>query len=282
MKNNRIAPAIELQGVSYAAAAAAGETKTLLQEVNMRLPKGQWLAVIGANGSGKSTLAKLMAKLYPPTTGTVMYGDRSAAGCSPFVQVIFQNPDVQMIGETVYDDVCFGLDNYGFPFGEIHRLAMDALEKVGLAAMADASPAVLSGGQKQLLQAAGCLAVQPEVLIFDEAASMLDPMSRQRLLQSARRLHAEGATIIWITQLLDELEASERIIALESGAVVFDGSKEMFFYPEHGEADSVCERLGFAPPYAVRVALELMKRGRRLDPLPFSIEEVGEAVAAWK
>lgn len=281
MENKMKASSIDLQGVSYAAA-AAGETKTLLQETDMHISRGQWLAIVGANGSGKSTLAKLMAKLYPATTGTVVYSNQLEASYRPFVQIIFQNPDVQMMGETIYEDVRFGLDNYGFPSGEIHGLAMNALDKVGLTALADASPAVLSGGQKQLLQAAGCLAVQPEVLIFDEAASMLDPMSRQRLLQAARSLHGEGTTIVWITQLLDELEASERIVALESGAIVFDGSRETFFYPRPGEVGSACERLGFSPPYAVQIALELMKRGRRLHPLPFSIEELGKAVSAWE
>ncbi|MBW7473154.1 ATP-binding cassette domain-containing protein [Paenibacillus oenotherae] len=281
MKNKTEALAVALRGVSYAIDAEGG-TRTLLHEMNMSIPQGQWLAVVGSNGSGKSTLAKLMAKLYSATTGMVVHGDAAAGGCRPYVGIIFQNPDVGMIGETVYEDVRFGLDNYGFRPEEAGRLAMDALERVGLAPLADMPAAQLSGGQKQLLQAAGCLAVQPEVLIFDEATSMLDLMSRQHLLHAARKLHGAGTTVIWITQLLDEVAASDRVVALQAGEMVFDGSKEAFLYPQNGEEASVCESLGFMPPFVVQVARKLMERGMQLHPLPTSVEELGRAVGQWR
>lgn len=236
-------PAIELKQLSCSIPVPDG-IKRLLRGIELTVAPGEWLGIAGTNGSGKSTLAKAMARLIPPASGEVLYrcdrihtagpAQETEAGTKPFVQMIFQNPDTQMLGETVYEDVCFGLDNYGFPVADRHRLAMDALERTGLAALADSPARFLSGGQKQLLHVAGCLAVQPDVLIFDEATAMLDPLSRQRLLQTVRQLHSAGTTVVWITQLMDELSECGRIVAMDEGRIVFDGSKEAFFYGEGG------------------------------------------------
>lgn len=283
---NKSVTVIQLNRVSFAIPTPDG-IKTLIRELNLSVSRGEWLGIAGANGSGKSTLAKLIAKLAPVSAGEVIHHRNEGlvppgdfVPRKPFVQMIFQNPDAQMIGETVYEDVCFGLDNYGFEPAEKERLAMHALDTTGLAALVESPAHSLSGGQKQLLHAAGCLAVQPEVLVFDEATAMLDPMSRQQLLRTVRRLNQQGTTIVWITQLMDELAECDRIVALDAGRIVYDGSKEGFFYASAMESAPICEQLGFFPPYAVQVAQELMRQGVRLTPPPLTIEQLGKAVDA--
>ncbi|MCZ8514207.1 ATP-binding cassette domain-containing protein [Paenibacillus filicis] len=272
---NTISPLLRLDGVTVRLSAMEGPV-LLLEDITLDLHQGEWLAIVGPNGSGKSTLAKVIAGLCPPTEGTVMTDVQGRE--SAFVQMIFQNPDTHLFGETVYDEVCFGLENRGIPGEQIRERAMAALREVGLEHKADAAVASLSGGQKQLLAAAGCLAVRPDVLLFDEATSMLDPLSRDCLLHTARRLQQSGMTIVWITQLLEELAYADRAIALENGAQVYEGSPERFFY--EGPDASMCERLGFQPPFTVAVARGLLLRGLRLEPLPLTPEDLAKAVSS--
>jgi energy-coupling factor transport system ATP-binding protein len=282
MNFNTEDPGILLDRVSYSVATLNG-FKSIITNLDLSIYRGEWLAIVGTNGSGKSTLAKLITKLYSPASGQVIHQatvipEKNGVNY-PFIQMIFQNPETQMIGETVYEDVCFGLDNYGVHPSDQPGLAMEALEKVGLAAFKEYATLSLSGGQKQLLHVAGSLAVKPEVLVFDEATSMLDPLSRQQLLQTARKLHKEGTTILWVTQLLDELAECDRIIGLESGSIVFNGSKEKFFYGDKEELSSSCEQMGFPAPYIIQVSKELIHRGVQLNTLPFTAQQLGKAVS---
>lgn len=202
--------------------------KTVLHDIHIEIHSREWVTFVGTNGSGKSTLAKVLAGLHPVSEGSLTTSYHG----NPAVQLVFQNPDTSIIGETVYEDVCFGLVNYGVIEPALEQLAMKALSKVGLTSLAHTPASSLSGGQKQLLAIAGCLAVSPSVYIFDETTSMLDPMSRKTILDLAHQLHADGSTIIWITQLLDELTGTDRVIALEEGRVAFDGSSRDFFMGE--------------------------------------------------
>lgn len=257
--------------------------KSVLHDLNIEIHAKEWVTLVGTNGSGKSTLAKILAGLHPITEGSFA----TAFSGNPAVQLVFQNPDTAIIGDTVYEDVCFGLMNYGVSESALESIAMRALSKVGLAPLAHSAASSLSGGQKQLLAIAGCLAVSPSVYIFDEATSMLDPLARQTILDLAHQLHAEGSTVIWITQLLDELTGKARVIALEDGRVAYDGSSHDFFYgtaidPAHNSlpesALSPCERLGFTSPYVVQVARRLIRQGYELKSKPLSPEELSHAV----
>jgi energy-coupling factor transport system ATP-binding protein len=252
--------------------------KTVLQDIDLHITQGEWLTIVGTNGSGKSTLAKIIAGLYPISSGKITCQSLE----KPISQLIFQNPDTQIIGETVYEDVCFGMFNMGVKPEFIPRRAMDALGKVGLSHFLHASTSQLSGGQKQLLAIAGCLAVNPPLLIFDEASSMLDPMSRQALLQVVQELHQEGKTIVWITQLLDELAWSDRVAAIDQGTLEFIGTKQDFFYRSVPSQPSCCEKLGFIPPFTIQTAQALITRGYQLEPLPVSPIEFSKAVSALR
>ncbi|WP_028549742.1 ATP-binding cassette domain-containing protein [Paenibacillus sp. UNC451MF] len=258
-------------------------SKMLLHDIHLHIHSKEWVTIVGTNGSGKSTLAKVIAGLHPITEGSMT----SSIPGNPAAQLVFQNPDTSIIGETVYEDVCFGLVNYGVSEPALEQIAMKALGRVGLASLAHTPASSLSGGQKQLLAIAGCLAVSPSLYIFDEATSMLDPLSRKTILELAHQLHVEGSTVIWITQLLDELTGSDRVIALESGRVAFDGSSREFFYGTAADymvnslsdaGMTPCESLGFTPPYVVAVAQRLIRQGCVLKTKPLSPEELSHVV----
>ncbi|WP_165842212.1 energy-coupling factor ABC transporter ATP-binding protein [Paenibacillus xerothermodurans] len=304
---------IELEHVSFAYPSGGGDTD-VVTDINLSIQRGEWVTIVGSNGSGKSTLAKLIAKLFTATRGAVSYHMQER----PPIQLIFQNPDAQIIGETVYEDLCFGMENYGISREIMRERALEALSKVGLAAHADAPVSQLSGGQKQLLCIAACLVLQPAVVLFDEATSMLDPLARTKIAAVAQQLHREGKTVIWITQWLDELAYADRVVALHNGGIVFDGSTKEFFYGSISDSDwaertdrsyaggldiaaaetsspndstefhhlprdgwsSCCERLGFVPPYSVQTARALLQQGFQLDPLPVSTTQLGQAVRA--
>lgn len=254
--------------------AASGASRPALDNVSFAVRRGEWLAIVGTNGSGKSTLAKIIAGLLAPSAGTVAI----RASEQPLVRMIFQNPDTQIIGETIEDEMWLALACAGLAPQEMRRRAWEALEQVGLAQLGDASVARLSGGQKQLLAIAGSLAAKPAAYIFDEATSMLDPAAKENIVRIARQLHREGKTIVWITQLLDELAWADRVIALQAGSVAFEGSPQRFFYEQPDGCGSHCERVGLLLPYAVRVARGLLSRGHKLAKLPLSPEELGKAV----
>lgn len=266
---------IELQDVHVY---VTGRETPLLQSLNMAIRSGEWLAVTGRNGSGKSILGKLLAGLEGRYSGRIFRSSDSEGPLS--VQWVMQNPESQLIGETVWEEVCFGLENQGRAPGQIREKASAALKQTGLDGLEDRPVHTLSGGQKQLLALAGAIAMEPNVLVVDEVTSMLDPAARQRVLQVLEGFHRRGTAIVLITQLLEELAFAERVLAMGNGSVVYEGSKERFFYTGTGWEASVCEELGLEPPYTVRVAKELMKRGVAVQGNPITPEELERAVKA--
>lgn len=204
-------------------------THRALRDVSFSLEPGEWLAIVGRNGSGKSTMAKVIAGLLPISAGRVLSGE----GPHCKIRMIGQQPDAQIIGETVYEDVCFGLENDRVDAHMMREQAIKALSSVGLENHFEHPVSELSGGQKQLLAIASALAVKAELLVFDEATSMLDPTARQQVLTAAKQLHDNGTTIVWITQNMEELALATRVLAFEQGVCVFEGRPEIFFYGEH-------------------------------------------------
>ncbi|WP_051344268.1 ATP-binding cassette domain-containing protein [Alicyclobacillus herbarius] len=283
--------------------------KTVLHPLTLSVRAGEWLAVVGPNGSGKSTLARVLAGLLPLSSGqaeaifesrrwpltrantaksrrTKPGGQEPARKPSRFgapadgpqpptslrVQLVGQNPDAQLVGATVWEDVAFGLENMAVAPREIAVRVKEALQRVGISDLAHYAVASLSGGQKQLTAIAGALAVRPQIVVFDEATSMLDPSSRRRILEVAREVKASGTTVVWVTQWMDELAWVDRVLALAGGRVEFLGRPEDFFYAdgyrdEHaggsakGESLSPCRGMGFSPPPAVVVAEQMRAAG---------------------
>lgn len=267
---------IELREVSVF---LPGREEAVLHQVSGAIREGEWLTVAGRNGSGKSVLGRLLAGLDGRYSGEI---GRSAQGAS--VRLVMQNPEAQLIGETIKEDLRFGMECAGIPPEEMELRQQEALAATGLAGL-DACPVgSLSGGQKQLLALAGALAVRPSVLIADEATSMLDPEARRRLLKVLQSLQKRGMTVIHITQLLEEAEYAGRVWALEEGKLVFDGTPEVFFYGTAdwaaGECGSPCRAAGLLPPLSVAVAEQLKSKGLLQNCFPLTPQALERAVLA--
>jgi energy-coupling factor transport system ATP-binding protein len=251
--------------------------QTVLSGATVEIGKGEWLGVVGRVGSGKSTLLRVLAGLLPVSKGNLDYG--WAKGVN--IGVVLQNPEAQIVGETVGEDLIFGMETAAVDPVEMQDRARKVLADVGLQGFEERMVDRLSGGQKQLVAVAGCLASGAPVVVFDEATSMLDPQSREMVLRAVQRLHREGMTVIWATQRLEELAYADRVLALEEGKTVFAGTPRSFFYGTMDgnrtvsaeRVDSPCERLGFAAPYIVQVSREMLSLGVPLRELPLSMEE---------
>ena len=252
--------------------------KNAVDDVSMRVKKGEFLAILGHNGSGKSTLAKLFNALYVPGSGTVwvcgmdtkdddlVFDIRQHAG------MVFQNPDNQIVATVVEEDVAFGLENNGVPPKEIRVRIDDALRAVGMSQYAKKAPHMLSGGQKQRVALAGVLAMDPELLIFDEATSMLDPQGRREVLDTIRRLHREERrTIVMITHYVEEALDADRVYLLHHGRLIGQGTpQEILTDPK------LLYAAGLAAPAAVRAYYDLAERGIRLPRCPLTNAELVE------
>jgi energy-coupling factor transporter ATP-binding protein EcfA2 len=250
----------------------------LLKEISLRITAGEWISIVGKNGSGKSTLAQLLTGVLPIHSGFI---ERGFCGQEPMPYVMQQ--DVQWFGETPWEDIVFLLESRGEKSNLIPEIALSALQSVGLEFLRHCPFTELSGGQKQLSAIAGCLAAKTPLLLFDEAASMLDSTSRKQVMETAKYLHLRGSTVIWLTHQLDDLSFGERVIALEQGKICYDGSTTSFFYGKTEENRSShtktpCEVLGFVLPFPIQVARELEFQGVPLQSLPLTGEQLLEAV----
>ncbi|MCY0876236.1 MAG: ABC transporter ATP-binding protein [Firmicutes bacterium] len=249
--------------------------RTALQRLSMNVAAGQWLGVVGANGSGKSTLAQVAAGLLPLSAGAIRYAPNRVKA------LVMQQPGQQLIGETLREDLYFGMDNAGIPAADRESRLLQALARVGLAGYADRPISQLSGGQQQLGAIAGCIAVNATLLILDEPTSMLSAQARERVLQTIRALCDDGVAVLWITHRLEELAYADTVLALVDGTCAFTGGVSDFFY---GSGDSMtpetspCVSLGFSLPYVPSVVAELAKRGIFLATRPTSPETLASAI----
>ena len=206
-----------------------------LRGVDLQIYPGEYVAIIGANGSGKSTLARLLNALLLPTRGRVWAAGiptddaTRRAEIRRAAQMVFQQPDFQIVATTVEEDVAFGPENFGVPEDQLVPRVQAALEAVGMWEQRSRPPHMLSAGQKQRVAIAGALAVQPRALILDEATAMLDPAGRAAVLGILRQLHQQGTTMITITHEMDEAAEAERVIVLDHGEVILDGPPEAVF-----------------------------------------------------
>lgn len=238
------------------------QEQAALHDVTFNVPTGEWLAIIGHNGSGKSTLAKNIIGLLAPESGTVTVGgltlsEETVWAIREKVGIVFQNPDNQFVGATVADDVAFGLENRGMPRPEMIDRVNAALEAVGMTEFAKREPARLSGGQKQRVAIAGIIAQTPDVIILDEATSMLDPAGRLEILQLIRDLRQrQELTVLSITHDIDEAALAERVLLLNDGEIVETGTPAALF--AHGEE---LLPLGLDVPYPEKLKGALRRRG---------------------
>lgn len=219
-------PIIEVENVNF----SYRDDVLALEELSLTIEEGSFTCILGGNGSGKSTLAKLMNALLLPSSGTVRVAglstsdERNTLAVRSQVGMVFQNPDDQIVATIVADDVAFGPENLGVPTNELRERVSHALERVGLAGFEQRETTALSGGQKQRVAIAGALAMEPRILILDEASAMLDPRGQHELYKICRKLNAEGLTIVAITHSMDEAALADHVIILEEGHVAVSGT----------------------------------------------------------
>ncbi len=207
-----------------------------LTDISLAINKGEFVAVLGHNGSGKSTLAKLCNAILEPTKGTVSVKgivpdtEEKADEVRRIVGMVFQNPDNQIVATIVEDDVAFGPENLGIEPAEIRRRVDDALKCVNMYDFRHREPHKLSGGQKQRVAIAGVIAMQTECIVLDEPTAMLDPMGRDEVMQTVKRLNKEmGITVVLVTHFMDEAVQADRVVVIDGGRMVMDGTpKEVF------------------------------------------------------
>lgn len=244
-----------------------------LKDVSFSIKKGEWIAIIGHNGSGKSTLAKTINGLLLPSSGEIFVGgkelnEENVWDIRQMVGMVFQNPDNQFVGSTVEDDVAFGLENQGIPREEMLVRVKDALEKVRMDQFATREPARLSGGQKQRVAIAGVVALRPDIIILDEATSMLDPEGREEVIATIRKIKEESnLTVISITHDIDEAAHANRILVMKKGQLVQEGTPEEIF----SMGQDLIE-MGLDLPFPERLKVALQARGIKV-PEEYLTEE---------
>lgn len=223
---------IEIKNLSFQ---YEGSSKEVLKNLNIDIKEGEFICVLGHNGSGKSTLAKLINAQYIPTEGDILVGnmntkdDESLWNIREMCGMVFQNPDNQLVATIVEEDVAFGPENLGVPREELRKRVDDCLELVGMSEYKRHSPALLSGGQKQRIAIAGILAMNPKCLLMDEPTAMLDPQGRKDILDTVLKLREIGKTIIHITHYMEECVHADRIIVINEGEVVLEGTPREVF-----------------------------------------------------
>ena len=253
-----------------------GADRDAVKGVILSVRRGEFLAVLGRNGSGKSTLGKLLNALIAPTEGSVcVCGIRPDTEDNTFLirqkcGMVFQNPDNQTVATIVEEDVAFGPENLGVAPEEIRARVDWALEKVGMTAFRRTAPSMLSGGQKQRVAIAGVIAMKPEIIVFDESTSMLDPAGRLEVMETAKALNREnGVTVVWITHFMDEAAQASRMIVVDDGEIRLDGAPRQVF-----SRVKEIQSYGLEAPDMTVLAAMLRERGLNVSGEILTVEEM--------
>ncbi|MCI9570761.1 MAG: energy-coupling factor transporter ATPase [Lachnospiraceae bacterium] len=260
------------------------EINHALRGITLDIKEGSFVAILGHNGSGKSTFAKLMNGLLLPSDGTVyisnmktddeehLWDVRKTAG------MVFQNPDNQIIGNVVEEDVGFGPENIGTPTEEIWERVDQSLEAVGMTAYRLQSPNKLSGGQKQRVAIAGVMAMRPQCIVLDEPTAMLDPNGRREVIKTIHELNRqERITVLLITHYMEEVIDADRVVVMDDGHVVMDGAPKEIF-----SRVSELKQYSLDVPQVTELAYELKQAGMELPDGILSIDELADRLAAHK
>ena len=251
-----------------------------IDKISLDVKEGDFISILGANGSGKSTFAKHLNSILLPTEGTVwidgmdskdddkLFTIRQTAG------MVFQNPDNQIIGQVVEEDVAFGPENMGIPTEQIRERVDEALKTLGMMEFAKKSPNRLSGGQKQRVSIAGVLAMHPKCIVLDEPTAMLDPAGRKEVIRALRALNeVEKITIILITHYMEETIYSDKIFVMNKGKIMMEGSpREIFTHVEE------LEEYKLEVPKITLLAHELRKKGVDIPECVLSDKELADAL----
>lgn len=259
------------------------EPKLAIKGVNLEIEEGSFTAIIGQNGSGKSTLAKNLNGLLLPSKGAVyvsgmdtrdedkIWDIRQTAG------MVFQNPDNQLVSAIVEDDVAFGPENIGIDPVEIRARVDEALDAVKMGKYKRKAPHLLSGGQKQRIAIAGVIAIRPRCIIFDEPTAMLDPRGRKDIMEIIEKLHREGITVILITHFMDEAVKADRVVIMNKGEILLDGTPEHVF-----SQDELIRSARLDVPMAAEIAIYLRENGIDVPPEVVTAERLKEFVCQYK
>ena len=248
----------------------------ILKDVSFHVKQGEWLSIVGHNGSGKSTTVRLIDGLLEAESGDIIIsGDKLTADNvwekRRQIGMVFQNPDNQFVGATVEDDVAFGLENQGMDYPMMVKRVHEALELVGMQNFKEREPARLSGGQKQRVSIAGVVALQPDIIILDEATSMLDPEGRLELIRTVKEIKDKNhLTVISITHDLDEISLSDRVLVMKNGQVESTATpRKLFSRPD-------LEDLGLDQPFVNQVKAAMIQTGLTLPETYLTEKELQE------
>lgn len=272
---------IEIKNVSYEYTEDEA-TYTAVKDLTLSIEKGSFTVILGHNGSGKSTLAKMLNGLNKPTRGDILVGGINTKNEETEIEIkrrvgmVFQNPDNQLIASIVEEDVAFGPENLGLPPQEIRERVDNALKAVGMYEFRKSTPHRLSGGQKQRIAIAGIIAMEPECLVLDEPTAMLDPKGRAEIVKTLEKLNREkGITVVLITHYMEEAENADRVIVMNDGEIIGDGTpKEVFKNVE------LLKSVGLDVPQTTELLFTLQKNGFKVNTNVISIKEAAEEIVS--
>jgi energy-coupling factor transport system ATP-binding protein len=254
--------------------------KNAIEDISLKVNRGEFLVILGRNGSGKSTLARHMNALLVPVKGLVIVEGIDTSNeelvweIRHNVGMVFQNPDNQIVGTIVEEDIAFGPENLGVPSEEIRERVDNALQTVGIEEYAKHAPHLLSGGQKQRVAIAGILAMQPRCIVLDEATAMLDPVGRKEVMSVLKKLNKENhITVIHITHHMDEACMADRVIIMEEGKIIASGSPAQVFSDVKRIKD-----VGLDVPQVTELIYELNKEGFNLPSDILTVEKAAEVI----
>ncbi|QJA09897.1 energy-coupling factor transporter ATPase [Romboutsia sp. CE17] len=266
---------IEVNNISFEYITEEDSFKAI-DDLSLNIKEGEFLAIIGHNGSGKSTLSKNLNAILMPTKGNILidgmdtreedklWDIRQTAG------MVFQNPDNQIVATVVEEDVAFGPENLGIKPEEIRKRVDESLKSVGIYDLRDRQPHLLSGGQKQRVAIAGIIAMKPKCVIFDEATAMLDPSGRKEVMSTIKRLNKEeNISVIHITHFMEEAVDADRVIVMEKGKKVLEGTPKQVF-----SKIDMLKKIGLDVPYMTELSKELNKEGLKIESDILTVDEM--------
>ena len=273
-------PIIEVKNLVHVYTDGQNNNIKALDSINLSIAPGEFVAIIGTNGSGKSTLARHFNALLQPTSGKCFVNgldttiEENTWNVRQTIGMVFQNPDNQIVAAIVEEDVAFGPENIGVPHAEIRPRVEAALAAVNMTEYAKHAPHLLSGGQKQRIAIAGVLALRPQCIVFDEPTAMLDPRGRKDIVNIVLKLNKEQKiTIVYITHKMEEAILADRVIAMENGKIVMEGTPSEVF----GQVKKIRE-LGLEAPLPAEVAEVLRQCGHKLNRNIITDEELAAAL----
>lgn len=262
---------ISAENIKFSYESEEQNKKTVLNGVNLKIEKGEFVALLGHNGCGKSTMAKHLNAMVMPEEG-VVYVDNMDTRDEELtyeirrnVGLVFQNPDNQLVASIVEEDVAFGPENLGIEPAEIRKRVDNAMKSVGIYELRHSAPHKLSGGQKQRVAIAGILAMEPSCIVLDEPTAMLDPKGRDEVLSSIQELNKKGITIVLITHYMDEAVLADRVVVMDKGTILTEGTPQEVF-----SQVSLLKKHGLDVPQSTELAYKLMGAGVKVDKMPLN------------